>query len=162
VLVITPLLPHTLSDFFTSFDFSHEAKPLQDFIGLLRETASHRHNIIHAGYLGDTPIGFVSLKITGDVDNIPGLLIEFLYLKPEFRQKTVGDTPRYSFSILDDVIMLAFELQKTVAINHVFLIPVDENKRSIYLKYGFENIPGSGKNPYEDFMVFNLLAEEII
>lgn len=160
--MITPLSSETLSDFFTSFDFTGESDALQAFIGLLRETASYRQNIIHAGYADQIPFGFVSLKITNDVDNISGLLIEFLYVKPQFRQKNVGDTTRYSFSLLDDVIMLAFELQKIVAINHVFLIPVDENKRSMYLEYGFENIPGSGKNPYEDFMVFNLFAEEII
>lgn len=160
--MITPLSSETLSDFFHSFDFTGESDALQAFIGLLRETAFHRQNIIHAGYVDQIPFGFISLKITNDVDNIPGLLIEFLYIKPEFRQKTLGGTPRYSFSLLDDVIMLAFELQKVVAINHVFLIPVDENKRSMYLEYGFENIPGSGKNPFEDFMVFNLLSEEII
>ncbi|DAB37417.1 MAG TPA: hypothetical protein CFH83_11250 [Sulfuricurvum kujiense] len=157
--MITPLSSETLSDFFTSFDFSGESEALQAFIGLLRETASHRQNIIHTGYVDQIPFGFVSLKITNDVDNIPGLLIEFLYVKPEFRQKLMRDAPRYSFSMLDDVIMLAFELQKIVAINHVFLIPVDENKRSMYLEYGFENIPGSGKNPFEDFMVFNLLSD---
>ena len=157
--MITPLSSETLSDFFLSFDFSCESEALKAFIGLLRETASHRQNIIHAGNIGKIPFGFVSLKITNDVDNIPGLLIEFLYIKPEYRQKTLGDTPRYSFSLLDDVIMLAFELQKVVAINHVFLIPVDENKRAMYLEYGFENIPGSGKNPFEDFMVFNLLSD---
>lgn len=160
--MITPLPSESLSDFFTSFDFSDESEALQAFIALLRETASHRQNIIHACYDGETPIGFVSLKMTGDVDNIPGLLIEFLYIKPEYRRKTIGDSPLRSFSILDDVIMLAFELQKIVAINHVFLIPVDENKRSLYLEYGFENIPGSGKNPFEDFMVFNLLAKEVV
>jgi len=159
--VITPLSSEALSDFFLSFDFSCESEALQAFIGLLRETASHRQNIIHTSYADQIPFGFVSLKITNDVDNIPGLLIEFLYVKPQFRQRNVGDAPRYSFSLLDDVIMLAFELQKIVAINHVFLIPVDENKRAMYLEYGFENIPGSGKNPFEDFMVFNLLAEEI-
>lgn len=159
--MIRPLSSESLSEFFTSFDFSSEPKALQNFIGLLRETASHRQNIIHACYNGEMPIGFLSLKITNDVDNIPGLLIEFLYIKPEYRQKTIGDSPRYSFALLDDVIILAFELQKIVAINHIFLIPVDENKRSLYLEYGFENIPCSGKNPFEDFMVFNLLSGEI-
>ena len=157
--MITPLSSETLSDFFTFFDFTCESDALQAFIGLLRETASHHQNIIHAGYADQTPFGFVSLKITNDVDNIPGLLIEFLYIKPEYRLKTIGDTPRYSFSMLDDIIILAFELQKNVAINHVFLIPVDENKRAMYFEYGFENIPGSGKNPFEDFMVFNLLSD---
>lgn len=159
--MITALPPESLSDFFASFDFSSETQALQAFIGLLRETASHGQNIIHAGYIDGIPFGFVSLKMTGDVDDIPGLLIEFLYVKPEYRQKTIGDTPRHSFALLDDVIILALELQKIVAINHVFLIPVDENKRAMYLEYRFENLPGSGNNPFEDFMVFNLLAEEI-
>ena len=32
--------------------------------------------------------------------------------------------------------------------------------RSIYNEYGFVNIPGSGKNEFEDYMVFNLLDED--
>jgi hypothetical protein len=116
-------------------------------------------SIIHAGFMEAIAFGFISLKITNDVDNIPGLLIEFLYVKPEYRFKH-NQERRYSHTLLDYAITVALELQKHVAINHVYLIPIDANKRNLYLEYGFENIPNSGKNDFEDYMVFNLLPND--
>jgi GNAT superfamily N-acetyltransferase len=154
--LITPLSQNSLTSFFDSFDFHNESEHIQKLVSLLRETAYCYQNIIHVGFNEENPYGFISLKITNDVDNIAGLLIEFLYVKPHLRHKNT-DEPRNSYALLDYAITLALELQKQVAINHVYLIPINANKRSLYEEYGFENIPNSGKNTFEDYMVFNLL-----
>ena len=39
-------------------------------------------------------------------------------------------------------------------------MPISDKMRAIYNEYGFVNIPGSGRNEYEDYMVFNLLDED--
>lgn len=157
--MITPLSQNSLTSFFDSFDFHSESEHIQKLVSLLCETANCYQNIIHAGFNGETPYGFISLKITNDVDNIAGLLIEFLYVQPHLRYKNT-DEPRNSYALLDYAITLALELQKQVAINHVYLIPINTNKRSLYEEYGFENIPNSGKNAFEDYMVFNLLPND--
>jgi len=68
---------------------------------------------------------------------------------------------KYSYVLLDYIIEEALKIQKIVAVNHVYLVPINDNVRKVYEDYGFENIPGSGNNPYEDYMVFNLLDEDI-
>lgn len=157
--MIAPLPQSDIASFFNSFDFKNESVHIQELINLLSETAFCYQNIIHAGSDETNPYGFISLKITNDVDNIAGLLIEFLYVKPHYRHKHIEE-PRYSYALLDYAITIALELQKQVAINHVYLIPIDANKRSLYEEYGFENIPNSGKNDFEDYMVFNLLPND--
>lgn len=154
-----PLSQNDLTSFFDSFDLTSESIHIQELVHILAETAACYQNIIHAGFIGTLPFGFISLKITNDVDNIAGLLIEFLYVKSEYRYKHIND-PRYSHILLDYAITVALELQKLVAINHVYLIPIDANKRNLYQEYGFENIPNSGKNDFEDYMVFNLLSDD--
>jgi hypothetical protein len=157
--LITPLSVSDITSFFDSFDFKNESIHIQKLVSLLGETAYCYQNIIHAGFNGEQSYGFISLKITNDVDNIAGLLIEFLYVKPHLRHKNT-DEPRNSYTLLDYAITIALELQKLVAINHVYLIPINANKRSLYEEYGFENIPNSGKNDFEDYMVFNLLPDD--
>lgn len=157
--MIAPIPQNDLNSFLASFNFKNESVHIQELVHLLGETAFCYQNIIHAGFNEAQPYGFISLKITNDVDNIAGILIEFLYVKPHYRHKHVEE-PRYSYALLDYAITIALELQKLVAINHVYLIPIDANKRNLYQEYGFENIPNSGKNDFEDYMVFNLLPDD--
>jgi hypothetical protein len=120
--------------------------------------------IIYEGYdlVKEDTFGFFALKTThDDIDNVPGILVELLYLKSEYRSKIEEfSNTKYSFLLLDYVINVAIDIQKLVAINHVYLVPISDKMRSIYNEYGFVNIPGSGKNKYEDYMVFNLLDED--
>ncbi len=106
--------------------------------------------------------GFVSLKLTkDDVDDVLGVLVDFLYVKKDYRKKIEEFSGiKYSYLMLDYVIETALMIQKLVAINHVYLVPISEEVRVVYQDYGFENIPGSGTNQWEDYMVFNLLDED--
>lgn len=87
--MIHPLSQNDLTSFFNSFDLIGESIHIQELVHILAETATCYQNIIHAGFIGTLPFGFISLKITNDVDNISGLLIEFLYVKSEYRYKLV-------------------------------------------------------------------------
>ena len=152
-----------LSSFFKSFDFTQDSTHIQKYINFIQEASFCYQNIIHELYdlAEDEVIGFTALSTTKEVDDISGILIEFLYLKPKYRGKTdeMSQT-KYSHLLLDYIITTAIKIQKQVAINHIYLVPIDNKVREIYHKYGFENIPGSGSNEFEDYMVFNLLDED--
>ena len=107
-------------------------------------------------------LDFFALKTTHDnIDNVLGIIVEFLYLKSKDRSKIEEfSNTKYSFLLLDYVMNVAIDIQKLVTINHVYLVPISDKIRIIYNEYGFVNIPGSGKNEYEDYMVFNLLDED--
>ena len=161
---LSPLNFSELDNFFKEFDFSEDEAHTREYLGMVQESAYCQQIIIHeASSISDEDLfGFVALSITHeDVDNVPGLLVEFIYVKPKYRKKIAefADT-QYSYIILDYIIEVALKLQKQVAINHVYLVPVNEKVRALYLDYGFVNIPSSGKNENEDFMVFNLLDED--
>ena len=152
-----------LNSFFDSFDFTQDSGHIQKYITFLQEASFCYQNIIHELYdaAEDEIIGFTALSTTKEVDDVPGVLIEFLYLKPQYRGKTEEMSQiKYSHILLDYVITTALEIQKQVAINHIYLVPIDDKVREVYHQYGFENIPGSGSNEFEDYMVFNLLNED--
>jgi len=152
-----------LNNFFKKFNFKQDSKHIQEYISFIKEASFYHQNIIHKFY--DTKdnklIGFVVLSTTKAVDNITGILIEFIYLKSEYRGMIdkIHQT-KYSYLILDYVIEVAIKIQKEIAINHIYLVPINDKVRTIYQKYGFENIPHSGNNKFEDYMVFNLLEED--
>jgi len=152
-----------LSSFFKSFDFTQDSVHIQKYISFIQEASFCYQNIIHELYdaAEEEIIGFTALSTTKEVDNISGILVEFLYIKPQYRGKTdqMSQT-KYSHLLLDYIITTALKIQKQVAINHIYLVPIDNKVREIYHKYGFENIPGSGSNEFEDYMVFNLLDED--
>lgn len=159
---IFPLSIGELASFFTQFDFTQESKNLQDYIGLVQETSYCYQSIIHGAYnlIEEDPFGFISL-CTDDIDGVPGVLVEFLYLKKKYRSNTEEFSQvKYSFLLLDYIIEVAIQIQMQVAINHVYLVPINDKVRDVYKAYGFENIPNSGRNEYEDYMVFNLLEED--
>ena len=161
---LSPLNVKDLRNFFNQFDFFDETNHTLKYIQIVQELAFCQQVIIHEAFslIDDEPLGFVALCVTHDeIDNIAGMLVEFVYVKPKYRSviSEFLDT-KFSYMILDYTIEIALKLQKNVAINHVYLVPVNEKVRKVYLDYGFENIPGSGKNEYEDFMVFNLLDED--
>ena len=163
-ILISPLAPTELNSFFRHFDFSTESKHLQEYVSLVKETSLCYQTIIHEAYYAPTEafFGFIALRTTnGEVEGVPGILVEFLYLKQEYRSKTEELTnSKYSHLLLDYIIETALMLQKQVAINHVYLVPINEKVRKLYNDYGFVNLPDSGKNQYEDYMVFNLLDED--
>ena len=148
-----------LNSFFKSFDFTQDSAHIQKYISFIQEASFCYQNIIHDLYdvAEEEVIGFTALSTTKEVDNISGILVEFLYVKPQYRGKIdeMSQT-KYSHLLLDYIITTGLK----VAINHIYLVPIDDKVRKIYHKYGFENIPGSGKNEYEDYMVFNLLDED--
>ena len=152
-----------LSSFFKSFDFTQDSAHIQKYISFIQEASFCYQNIIHELYdvAEEEVIGFTALSTTKEVDNISGVLVEFLYVKPQYRGKNdeISQT-KYSHLLLDYIITTALKIQKQVAINHIYLVPIDAKVREIYHKYGFENIPGSGSNEFEDYMVFNLLDED--
>ena len=152
-----------LNSFFKKFDFTQDSTHIQQYINFIQEASFCYQNIIHEIYdeLEEEVIGFAALSTTKAVDNISGILIEFIYLKSKYRgEKDEDSNTKYSYLLLDYIITTAIKIQKQVAINHIYLVPIDNKVRSIYNKYGFENIPGSGSNEFEDYMVFNLLAED--
>jgi hypothetical protein len=151
-----------LSSFFKSFDFTQDSAHIQKYISFIQEASFCYQNIIHELYdAAEEVIGFTALSTTKEVDNISGVLVEFLYVKPQYRNKIdeMSQT-KYSHLLLDYIITTALKIQKQVAINHIYLVPINSKVREIYHKYGFENIPGSKENEYEDYMVFNLLDED--
>ncbi len=154
---------NNLDSFFKNFDFTQDSAHIQKYISFIQEASFCYQNIIHEIY--DTTqkevIGFTALSTTKEVDDISGILIEFLYLKPKYRGKSEeGSQTQYSYLLLDYIITTAITIQKQVAINHIYLVPINDKIRKTYNNYGFENIPSSGKNAYEDYMVFNLLDED--
>ena len=152
-----------LSSFFKCFDFKEDSVHIQEYIDFIQEASFCYQNIIHKIYdnAEDKIIGFTALSTTKEVDNISGVLIEFLYLKPQYRGKNDEySQTKYSYLLLDYIVQTAIKIQKQVAINHIYLVPIDDRVREMYHQYGFENIPGSGKNEFEDYMVFNLLDED--
>ncbi len=160
---ISPVSFNDLNSFFKNFDFTKDSVHIQKYISFIQEASFCYQNIIHELYdlAENEVIGFTALSTTREVDNIVGVLVEFLYLKPQYRGKSDEmSQAKYSHLLLDYIIAIAIKIQKQVAINHIYLIPIDDKVRKIYHKYGFENIPGSGKNEYEDYMVFNLLDED--
>ena len=136
---------------------------IQQYVSFIQEASACYQNIIHKLYDLEKSkvIGFIALSTTQEVDGIPGVLVEFLYIKSQYRGKNdkISKT-KYSHLLLDYIIRVALTIQKQVAINHIYLVPINEKVREIYNAYGFENIPSSGKNEYEDYMVFNLLDED--
>jgi len=152
-----------LSSFFSAFDFTKESLHIQQYISFVQEASFCYQNVIHKLYdkTNNETIGFTALSTTKDVDDIPGILIEFLYLKPKYRGKTDKLTQtKYSYLLLDYIISIALKIQKQIAINHVYLVPINNKVRKIYNQYGFENIPSSKSFELEDYMVFNLLEED--
>ena len=154
-----------LASFFKQFDFTSDTSNIQQYVSLIQEVGFLRHNIIHELYdlANDEVIGFTALSISNEVDDLPGVLVEFLYLKSKYRGKVDEfSNEKYSSIFLDYIIKLALDIQKKVAINHVYLVPINEKVRKIYENYGFENLPSSGSNEYEDYMVFNLLEDTFL
>jgi GNAT superfamily N-acetyltransferase len=152
-----------LNSFFKGFDFIQDSAHIQNYISFIQEASFCYQNIIHELYdlAKEEVIGFTALSITEEVDNISGVLIEFLYVKHQYRGKAdeMSQT-KYSHLLLEYIITTALKIQKQVAINHIYLVPIDAKVREFYHKYGFENIPSSGSNEFEDYMVFNLLDED--
>ncbi|MEN8148120.1 MAG: hypothetical protein ABFR02_10960 [Campylobacterota bacterium] len=163
-VVISPLRPQGVNPFFESVDVSNDTKHVQEYISLTHETAACYQTIIHKAYCTEQKniFGFCALRTTyDDVDGVPGMLVEFLYVKPEYRNTQEKTSQvKYSFLLLDYIVEEAIKIQKLIAINHVYLVPINDKVRKVYEEYGFENIPGSGSNEYEDYMVFNLLDED--
>lgn len=158
---ISPVVFDDLKSFFQSFNFSQDSIHIQQYISLIQEASLCYQNIVHKLVDTDTIIGFIALSTTKEVDNIAGVLIEFLYLKPNFRNTIeLHSQIKYSYILLDYVVTTALIIQKQIAINHIYLVPINDKVRKIYKEYGFENLPASGKNEYEDYMVFNLLDED--
>lgn len=165
-LFITPIPSDTLS--IKSFQESLKAPEgdkeyVARFIQENFEFAYENFTIIHACYdqMKDTYFGFVSLRVAFEIDDLPGLYVELIYLKPEYRKVVNPETEqKFSFDLLDYVFSIGINLQKNAAVNHIFLVPVTEQVREIYNDYGFENIPSSGKNEFEDYMVLNLIEED--
>jgi len=163
VIGISQLSFNDLNSFFKKFDFTQDSLHIQQYLHFIQEASFCCQNIIHKIYdVGqEEVIGFTALSTTTEVDNVSGILVEFLYLKPKYRGKSdeILQT-KYSHLLLDYIITIAIKIQKQVAINHIYLVPINSKVREIYYQYGFENIPSSGKNEYEDYMVFNLLDED--
>lgn len=161
---IHPLQAEDLKPFFDKVDFSKESEHIKQCIVSTREIASCQQVVIYNGYdlAKNNIFGFFALKTTNDaVDNVPGIMLEFLYLKSEYRSKVEKlSNTKYSYLLLDYIIDIAIDIQKLVAINHVYLVPISDKMRTVYSEYGFINIPSSGKNEYEDYMAFNLLDED--
>ncbi len=161
---LSPLHVSELDNFFKEFDFSKDEAHTREYLGIIQESAYCQQIIIHKafGIVNEESFGFVALGITHDnVDNVPGLLVEFIYLKPKYRNNVAEfSNTKYSYIVLDYVIEVALKLQKQIAMNHVYLVPINEKVRSVYLDYGFINIPSNGKDENEDFMLFNLLDED--
>lgn len=160
---IEPILFEDLSTFFTSFNLKNDEPHIQKYFGFIQEASFCYQNIIHKIYNKntDTIIGFVALSTTKEVDDISGILIEFLYLLPQYRGKVEpNSTTKYSYLLLDYIIALGIDIQKQIAINHIYLVPISDEIRALYSVYGFENIPASGNNEFEDYMVFNLLDND--
>lgn len=161
---ISPIPLGGLTSFFTNFNFTQDSQNLQNYIDLVQETSHCYQSIIHEAYslIEEESFGFISLRTTyDDIDGVPGVLVEFLYLKEKYRSNTEEFSQiKYSFLLLDYIIEVAIKVQRQVAINHVYLVPINDKVRDVYKAYGFENIPNSGQNEYEDYMVFNLLEED--
>ncbi len=162
--VISPLAPQEVNTFFESIDASNDSSHIQEYIGLTHESATCYQTIIHKAYdlQNEEVFGFCALRTTyDDVDGVPGILVEFLYVKSSYRKVKEEITQiKYSYLLLDYIVEEALKIQKLIAVNHVYLVPINDKVRKVYEEYGFENIPGSGSNPYEDYMVFNLLDED--
>jgi len=153
----------SINSFFDGFNFVDDTKHIQKYISFIQEASLCYQNIIHQIYDAnkEETVGFIALSTTREVDDISGVLVEFLYLKPDYRGKIDNvSQQKYSYIALDYIIVTAIEIQKKIAINHIYLVPIDNKVRKIYNRYGFENIPGSGSNEFEDYMVFNLLDED--
>lgn len=119
--------------------------------------------ILHAAYDPEkqTYIGFASLRVDVKIEGLPGLYVELIYLKPEYRNTLNPQTDqKYSFDLLDHVFSIGNILQKNSAVNHIFLVPVTDKVRETYRAYGFEDLPSSGPNVFEDYMVLNLIDED--
>lgn len=163
-ILINPLTAKDLKSFFDKFDFTKDSEHINQYINIIRELAFCQQVIIYEAYDSSkkASFGFFALKTThDDIDNVPGIVIEFLYLNSKYRsQREEFSNIKYSFLLLDYIINISIDIQKLVAINHVYLVPINNKMRSIYNEYGFVNIPGSGKNEFEDYMVFNLLDED--
>ena len=137
-----------LNSFFKSFDFTQDSSHIQQYLSFIQEASFCYQNIIHEIYdvAKEEVIGFTALSTTKEVDNISGVLVEFLYLKPRYRGKSdeMSQT-KYSHLLLDYIITIAIKIQKQVAINHIYLVPINVKIREIYHQYRFENISSSGK-----------------
>lgn len=161
---ISPLSPDEINTFFNSIGTSNDTRHIKEYIDLTHESALCYQTIIHKAYdNADAEVfGFCALRTTyDDIDGVPGILVEFLYVRPFYRKRIEKTTQlKYSYVLLDYIIEEALKIQKIVAVNHVYLVPINDKVRKVYEDYGFENIPGSGNNPYEDYMVFNLLDED--
>ena len=120
---ISPLSSDELNSFFKRFDFTQDSAHIQKYISFIQEASLCYQNIIHELYdlAEEEVIGFTALSTTKEVDDISGILIEFLYLKPQYRDQTdkMSQT-KYSHLLLDYIIATALKIQKQVAINHIY------------------------------------------
>lgn len=140
-------------------DKQHVARFIQENF----DFAYQNLTILHAAYDKEkqTYIGFASLRVAMEIDDLPGLYVELVYLKPAYRNTINPQTDqKYSFDLLDYVFSIGNILQKNSAVNHIFLVPVTDKVRETYRTYGFEDLPGSGSNEFEDYMVLNLIDED--
>ena len=163
-LNIYPVKNDKLLAYFKNFNFKKNTKHVQNYLKITIESGTLYQTTFHDAFnfLKDESFGFVALRMSnGEIDDVPGVIVDFLYLKEEYRAKLIeGTEQKYSFFILDYIIEKAIEIQSLAAVNHVYLVPINDKVRAVYLEYGFENIPSSGTNEWEDYMVFNLLDED--
>ncbi|PHR54198.1 MAG: hypothetical protein COA44_13795 [Arcobacter sp.] len=161
----TPLTLDELPEFYKSLDFSEDTDSTQEYVAIVFEESFLSQNIVHKIYCNFIQefIGFTMLRAADeDVDGVPGIMVEYLYLQKQYRGEEDKTTSKpYSWIILNYIVEKSIEVQNIIAVNHIYLVPVTNDVRKVYEKFGFENLPETGSSQNEDYMVFNLLEEDI-
>lgn len=92
---ISPLSAQELEPLFKRLDFSKDSEHIKKYISIVREIAACQQVVIYEAY---------DLS-KDDIDNVPGIIVEFLYLKVEYRSKIEEfSNIKYSFLLLDHII----------------------------------------------------------
>jgi len=144
-----------------TFDFPHVEDVFRRTLELAFDTEDAKATrVIHACYdlKEEQYCGFLNLGTTTDIDDLVSIAIEFIFVEPTYRKRIFEELYGIKLSeyLLVDYVIdeIGTNVKESIGINTVALVPIADKVRNIYEEMGFQSIPKSGKNEFEDWMVF--------
>lgn len=119
-------------------------------------------NVLHLCYdrKKEKYCAILNLGTTNSLDDVTSLNVDFLFVEPSYRKIAFEELDNIKLSeyILIDYVVgeIGTYIKKNLGIGWVVLTPITEKVREVYSTYGFKSIKESGKNEFEDWMVFNI------
>ncbi len=143
-------LPHTEDVFKRTLELAFDTEDAQAI------------RVIHACYdnIEEKYCGFLNIGTTTDIDDLVSIAVEFVFVEPDYRKTCFDELDGIKLSeyLLVDYTIgeIGLNIKESIGINTVALVPIADKVRQIYETMGFISIKQSGKNEFEDWMVFTI------